>query len=527
MLSLLKHKLYAFPGYRIEMGGDSGGAPSPDPLVGQAAQRSADLAEKVYADNKGWLEELKPIIRDNMATQTAASKDAFAQSRIDRADYNTLGRPAIKQQAIGHGLARYVDDATANNLYDLYATREGLVSKAGDTGTAGSSSVVAANGVTSAGGSSRAATGTGGMISYNGKLYTPNEFGAGMVYRGSGDSPSNSNTAYDQHLNSPEALAAAKAAGYNFNADGTYTTTTGTQTGGSAASVTQSGVPAAVLSSSGPIAFTRADGTPAATSADSALKSINAWRGTSNKSAAANVQAQIAALQSAGYELKQDANGNYSFASTPQTRLATATAENDKAIWNAERGLEKVAVDAETRRAADDAGTDVTQAISKNNSMLERQGRGMVGFNPNKFARTIASNGIGLQNKALTAGAVNTARENARRGVVAMSDAGTANTINTTRGLPSQSMNWANTGQNQGNSAVATGMVPITANNQTTATALQGFGTAGQLSNAQYGNQLASYNAQQGNSSSGIGSVLGMAKMGMDIYTGGKSAKLW
>jgi len=407
MLSLLKHKLYAFPGYRIEMGGDSGGAPSPDPLVGQAAQRSADLAEKVYADNKGWFEELKPIIRDNMATQTAASKDAYAQSRIDRADYNTFGRPAIKQQAIGHGMARYVDDATARNLYDLYTTRDKLI----------------------------------------GKSNTP---------------------------------------------------------------------------ATSQVSFVGSDGASRSVDPAAALKSINAWRGTTNKAAAANVSAQLKALQDAGYKLTKGADGAYQITGTPQSVTASDLASNDKAIWDAERGIEKSAIAAETQRAADDAGTDVTQAISKNNSMLERQGRGMVGFNPNKFARTIASNGVGLQNTALTAGAVNSARENARRGVVAMSDAGTANTINTTRGLPSQAMNWANTGNAQAAGVTAAGMAPITANNQTTTTALQGFGTAGQLMNSQYGNQLASYNAQQANSSSGIGSVLGMGKVGMDIATAAK-----
>lgn len=402
MLSLLKHKLHSFGGYRISMDEGSGGTPGADPLVGQAAMKSADLADRVYADNKALVEELKPIIRDNAALQTSAAKDAYGQSKINLTDYNTLGRPAIKQQAIGHGLARYVDDATANSLYDLYATRDGLA-------------------------------------------------------------------------NAPDANPPSS------------------------------------------VSFVGADGAGMSVSPDAALKSVNYWRGTKNKAAATNAQAQIDALKKAGYELTQDANGNYSFSSMPQTRMTTATAENDKAIWNAERGLENTAIDTESARAADAAGTDVTQAISSNNQMLERQARGMVGFNPNKFARTMASNGIALGNASLRAGGINAARENARRGVVAASDAGTANTINTTRGLPSQAMNWANTGQNQGNGAVGNGVTGITANNVAVAPALQGWGQVGQLGMAKYNAEMNAYNTNQ-NSDGGAGMVVGLASAAATAY---------
>lgn len=529
MLSLLKHKLHSFGGYRISMDEGSGGTPGADPLVGQAAMKSADLADRVYADNKALVEELKPIIRDNAALQTSAAKDAYGQSKINLTDYNTLGRPAIKQQAIGHGLARYVDDATANDLYDLYATREGLVS---GPGAMSPSSVVARAASSDSSGAATtmgAAATPSGMISHGGRLYTPEEFGRGMRYvpQSEGPFPDNGNTAFNRELATPEARAAARAAGYEFKDDGTYSITGAQQP--TASGMARTGVTSQQSISTGgdQISFAGADGAGMAVSPDAALKSINAWRGTKNKAAAANAQAQIDALQKAGYQLTQDANGNYSFSSTPQTRLATATAENDKAIWNAERGLEKTAVATESARAADAAGTDVTQAISQNNQMLERQARGMVGFNPNKFARTMASNGVALGNASLRAGAVNSARENARRGVVAASDAGTANTINTTRGLPSQAMNWSASGQGQGNGAAASIATGITANNAAASPAFQGWNQAGQLANAQFGNQLASYNAQQQNSSSGLGGALGMAKMGMDIYSGGVSSKLF
>ena len=41
------------------------------------------------------------------------------------------------------------------------------------------------------------------------------------------------------------------------------------------------------------------------------------------------------------------------------------------------------------------------------------------------------------------------------------------------------------------------------------------------------GMQTSNYNNALANDSSGLGSVLGMAKMGMDIYSGGVSSNLW
>ena len=589
MLALLKRKLYSFPGYRMDFGGDSGGsAPSPDPLVGKAAQQSADLADRVYADNKEWLGELKPIIRENIATQTDAARRANEQAKIDRADYNTYGRPAIQRQAIGHGLTRYVDDATAGNLYDLYAQRNGFMKAPAASSvqsSAGSAASVAAKTGTSAAGSA------GGLINYSGKLYSPNEF-AGMVQGAMGSLGPNSGMVTNNGISLANALPGAdealKAAGYSFDGNGVVpinpatspaastvaATGTSSDLSGTTAEVRRSdGFPVqassqnpqqldALLKSAGigsfaapkyAVSFTGSDGSSVSESPESAVRSINAWRGTSNPAAKANAAAKLKALQDSGYKLITNPDGSYAFDGDPKQQYAALTktardtydaqvasvakaagvstpadqAANEKAIWQAENGLEKTAINTESQRAADAAGTDVTQAISKNNAMMERGMRGMVGFNPTKFARTMASPGVNLGNTALLAGGVNSARENARREVVGMSDTGTANTINTTRGLPAQAMNWTNTGTASGNSAVGNGMTAIQANNSAAAPAFQGWGLSGQLANAQYGNQLAAWNANNQNSSSGLGTALGMAKMGMDIYSGGVSSKLF
>ncbi len=588
MLALLKRKLYAFGGYRLDMGGDSGGgAPAADPLVGQAAKQSADLADQVYADNKEWLGELKPILRENMATQTAASKLAYDQSKTDVADYNTYGRTAMQRQAIGHGLLNYVSPEERSALYDLYASKGDSV-RANQAATAASgtglgtvttsAAPAAATAQAAAGGA-----GTGGLINYNGKLYSPNEF-TSLVQGSMGSMGPNSGMVTNSGISLantlPGADEALKAAGYSFNGNGvvqaasTPGTTSGpvTSSGGyptqsTTATVASSGTGGkaqldALLKSSGVsyvapkynVSYKISDGTTATESPEKAIASINKWAGTSNKAAAFNIESKRKALEAAGYKLTKNEDGTYAFDGDPKEQFATITkakkdaydtqvetiaqkagiktdsvlkaaeATNDKAIFNAETGLVDKAVATESQRAADAAGTDATQAISKNNAMMLRQAGGMTGFDPNKFARVAASTGVNLGNTAMMAGGVNAARENARREVIAADGAGTANTINTTRGLASQSINFANSGQSQGNSAASNGTAAITANNAAAAPAFQGWGQAGQLMNTSFTNQSNAWNAQQSNrnqESAGLGSMIGMIGRGALTYFGG------
>lgn len=99
------------------------------------------------------------------------------------------------------------------------------------------------------------------------------------------------------------------------------------------------------------------------------------------------------------------------------------------------------------------------------------------------------------------------------------------------RGMPGASTGAYSVATGAGNSAVGNTMAPggQLINGMTSAASITGQGR-GMLQSGLAtvaGLQSQNYNTALQNDSSGLGGVLGMAKMGLDIYTGGQTAKLW
>ena len=99
------------------------------------------------------------------------------------------------------------------------------------------------------------------------------------------------------------------------------------------------------------------------------------------------------------------------------------------------------------------------------------------------------------------------------------------------RNLAGASQGAYSVANSSGNSAVSNQMQPSQQmlNGTTAAAGLVGQGQQMQLSGLGTiaGLQSQNYNAALANDSSGLGGVMGLAKMGMDIYSGGASSGLW
>jgi hypothetical protein len=128
---------------------------------------------------------------------------------------------------------------------------------------------------------------------------------------------------------------------------------------------------------------------------------------------------------------------------------------------------------------------------------------------------------------ANTAGAATGARDKE----IALGTAKKLDVAGLYRGMPGASTGAYSSANNSGNSAVGNsttvgnGMVAGTG--AAGGLTMQGQGMKVQGLGSVLNAQTSAYNTAVANDSSGLGGALGMAKMGMDIYTGGASADLW
>lgn len=184
----------------------------------------------------------------------------------------------------------------------------------------------------------------------------------------------------------------------------------------------------------------------------------------------------------------------------------------------------KEGTDARLEEAAATATADARVGQTQATNQALRQGM-RYGYSPAKMAKM-----TGMQstaNASVVAGAANTARERQRGiGWARRMDA-----VGLGRNLPGSSTGAYSVATGAGNSAVGNQMTPggQLLNGMATGANITGSGRGMLQSGLQSvaGMQTNNYNNALASDSGGMGSVLGMAKMGMDIYTGGASAGLW
>lgn len=588
-------------------------APAADPLIGRAAQLSAEASQEslrdargLYADQRGSRDIQQGTANATLPASVDAGLKFLADTGKDRVQRDTLGRPAELKLATG-GLSRYLNDDDYNkytkNIFDLQDTNEAINAaegvnnvgalnraiaaeagkKSAVTGTTGQATQFATGGTAAAAKTGAAAKPyehqmIGNTLYYNPMVDVDAGAGDGTTkkveqnsafrvlnnQRGKVDAQGNAVMGSDgrQIMEADGSVTIYNAKGVPIgtrNADGTMT---GVKNAGvmNAYLNTQKGDPYTAQTAYGSFAK-GADGKRGnlwyqGGNAYSAVKDANG--NTSLVNSAGKV---VAGLNADGTPMgnvkllrnfasdqnyydaqdKKAAGATYTDSGTAGGTATEKVLPTDLAGLNGVRkklerdqvtfgrGMEKQAIDTESARAADVAGTEVTQSISKNRGMAERQMRGMVGYDPNKMARTMNSSGMTLGNTAMLAGSRTNAREGARREVQAVGDANTAAVANAARGMGSQAI--AYTGA--GNSSNAAGM----AGNQSSfgmgqqagaglnhgyGTAIQGYGTAGQLMNTQYGNQMQGYGIDQrsadaaaGRSNNMLGTVVGA---GVTLY---------
>lgn len=195
-----------------------------------------------------------------------------------------------------------------------------------------------------------------------------------------------------------------------------------------------------------------------------------------------------------------------------------------------EEGLVKDATEFSTAGAkegfARKAVADLEGAQANEQAQIERASAAM-GVNPNSGRFAGMRRATQISNAGARAGAMTGARERA-------DNLGFARKMDVTglgRGLPGASTGAYSVATGAGNSAVNNQMAPG-------GQLLAGMGAGAGMTQAGLGMQQSglsniagmqtnNYNAALANDSSGLGGVLGMAKMGLDIYTGGKTAGLW
>lgn len=193
-----------------------------------------------------------------------------------------------------------------------------------------------------------------------------------------------------------------------------------------------------------------------------------------------------------------------------------------------ERGMvadaTKEGSDARIEEAAGTAVADARRGQTQATNMALRQGM-RYGYSPAKLATMQAA--MAGQNASVISGAATGARNTQRQiGWARRMDAAGLG-----RNLPGASTGAYSVATGAGNSAVGNTMAPggQLLNGMTSAANITGQGRSMLQSGLQSvaGMQTQNYNNAMANDSSGMGNILGMAKMGMDIYTGGKSAMLW
>jgi len=180
--------------------------------------------------------------------------------------------------------------------------------------------------------------------------------------------------------------------------------------------------------------------------------------------------------------------------------------------------------DARLDEAAGTAMADARRGQTQATNMAMRQGM-RYGYSPAKLA-SMAGQMAG-SNASAIAGASTGARDRQRN----LGWARRLDAAGLGRGLPGSSTGAYSVATGAGNSAVGNQMAPggQLLNGMATGANITGQGR-GMLQNGLQsvaGMQTNNYNNALANDSSGLGSVLGMAKMGMDIYSGGVSSKLW
>lgn len=180
--------------------------------------------------------------------------------------------------------------------------------------------------------------------------------------------------------------------------------------------------------------------------------------------------------------------------------------------------------DARVEEAAAQATSDVRSGQTAALGQAIRQGM-RYGYSPAKMAKM-----VGMQstaNASAVAGAATGARDRQRQiGWARRLDAAGLG-----RGLPGASTGAYSVSTGAGNSAVGNSMAPgsqlLNGMAQGAIITGQGRGMLQKGLQSVAGMQTNNYNNALANDSSGLGGVLGMAKMGMDIYSGGVSSKLW
>lgn len=195
-----------------------------------------------------------------------------------------------------------------------------------------------------------------------------------------------------------------------------------------------------------------------------------------------------------------------------------------------EVGLVKAANEFDTNAAkerfARSAAADMEAQQANEQQQAERAAASM-GVDPTSGRFRGMQRAGTIINAANRAGAFTNARERADN----LGFARKMDVVGLGRNLPGASAGAYGVANNAGNSAMGNQMAPgqalLSGMSSGAGMTAQGLGMQQQgLSNIA-GMQSSNYNAGIANQSSGLGTVLGMAKMGMDIYSGGVSSGLW
>lgn len=195
-----------------------------------------------------------------------------------------------------------------------------------------------------------------------------------------------------------------------------------------------------------------------------------------------------------------------------------------------EEGLVKDANEFSTAGAkegfARKAAADLEGAQASEQAQSERAMAAM-GVNPNsgRFA------GLNRARTVMNAGARAGATTNARERADALGFAKRMDVAGIGRNLPGASTAAYGVAVNSGNSAMGNQMAPggqlLGGMSGAAGMTSQGLGMQQSGLSTISGLQSNNYNAALSNDSSGLGGFMGLAKMGMDIYSGGVSSKLW
>lgn len=173
--------------------------------------------------------------------------------------------------------------------------------------------------------------------------------------------------------------------------------------------------------------------------------------------------------------------------------------------------------------AAARASADARAGTTQQANMIARQGL-RYGYSPTKMGKMAAD--MAGSNASMIASATYGAREREK----ALGTAKRLDVAGLYRGMPGASQGAYGAATQAGNSAVGNsvnvGNGMVSGTNAAAGLTMQGQGMRLQGLNGILGTQTSIYNNNQ-DSGGGLGGALGLAKMGMDIYSGGVASKLW